>query len=227
MTNLWHSRQQALAALADEAPEVLSVLDDLFCLVDDCIGALEATDSDFGRVTALCMAKSRNLALGCYSLSLDSLAQEGGALFRPLLEGYELLTYFRLDPGRIEEALHNHLPSAGIVAKRIDGEYQGLREYLNRHASHLSLGPESMRHLLDLESEKPAQLIRSRQPFRLGVVLKNLQTLFAVFALVEIEGVNCALVAGSSVPPELADRMIELRQRGLRVFETALDELQA
>jgi hypothetical protein len=195
------------------------VLDDLFILVDDCVTALAAVDSTFGRVAGLYLAKARNLALGCYSLSLDSLAQEGGALFRPLFEAYELLTYFRLEPSRIDEVLENRLPSAGNIAKRIDGEYH--------HASHLSLGPESMRHLVDPQSGEPGLMIVTRQPFRLRIALVNLQTLFAVFALVGTEGVNCALFGGSPLQSELADRMVELKCRGLAAFDEAIGHLQA
>jgi hypothetical protein len=227
MPDLWRSRRQALEALADEAPPILHVLDDLFILVDDCVTALAAVDSTFGRVAGLYLAKARNLALGCYSLSLDSLAQEGGALFRPLFEAYELLTYFRLEPSRIDEVLENRLPSAGNIAKRIDGEYKGMREYLNNHASHLSLGPESMRHLVDPQSGEPGLMIVTRQPFRLRIALVNLQTLFAVFALVGTEGVNCALFGGSPLQSELADRMVELKCRGLAAFDEAIGHLQA
>jgi hypothetical protein len=139
MAGLWLSREHALAVLSEQTPDVLAALDDAFCLMDDCASALWAVNTPFARVTALYAAKSRNLALGCYSLTLDSLAQEGGALLRPLLECHELLTYFRLDPSRVHEALENRLPSAGSVAKRIGSNYQVARDYLNQHASHVSM----------------------------------------------------------------------------------------
>jgi len=227
MGNLWHSREQAARDLADKHPDVLQVLDDLFTLVDDCAEVLHATDSSFARVTALSVVKARNLALGCYSLSLDSLAQEAGALFRPLVEALELLKYFRLDPERVNEVLDDRLPKAGEIAKRIKGDYEELRKHLNRNASHLSFQPESMRHLLDFDWDKQQVTIRREQPFRLGVVLRNMQTVFGAFALVGIEAVNCTVLADCGAQSELADRMMALKTRGLRAFEAALRGSQA
>jgi hypothetical protein len=73
----------------------------------------------FARVCALTTAKGRNLLLGCHSLALDGLAQESGALLRPLLESV------------------------------ITGQFQFLRDHLNEQASHFSLGFYSVFHLLD------------------------------------------------------------------------------
>jgi hypothetical protein len=223
MSDLWQSREQALTALADNAPEVLAVLNDLFALIDDCAEALHRVDSPFGRVTALMVVKARNLAQGCYSLTLDSLAQEGGALFRPLVEAIELLTYFRLDPSRVEKALGVGLPKAGEVAKRIDGRFKELRGYLNAHASHLSLAPEALRHLLDLNLQE----VHIKQTFRLPVVLRNLQTLFATFLLLGVEAVNCVTVARNEVQHNLADRIETLKAHGLPVFEEAIRKAKA
>lgn len=218
MNNLWHSRDQASAELAKRAAEALSVLSELFALVDECAKELHGVDSPFGRVTALMIVKARNLALGCYSLTLDSLGQEGGALFRPLIEALELLTFFRLDASRVEEAIDKGLPKAGEVAKRINGRFEKLRNYLNAHASHLSLAPEALSHLLDLR----AQELRLEQPFRFLVALRNLHTLFAVFCLVGIEAVNCVTIAKNEVQHNLADRIEALKMQGLQVFEQAV-----
>jgi hypothetical protein len=227
MGNLWPSREQATKALADKQPEVLQVLDAVFVLVDDCAHALHTTDSPFARVSAVVLVKARNLALGCYSLSLDSLAQEAGALFRPLVEAFELLTYLRLDPERVDEVLDGRLPSAGEIAKRIQGHYKRLREYLSKNASHLSLTPESMRHILSLDAERQQVELRTEQPFRLEVVLRNLQVLFALFAQVAIEAANCTVMAGCPAQSEISDRVDRLRTRGMRVFEAALGSPQA
>jgi hypothetical protein len=129
--SLWNSRERALAILQEEYPEVLDVMNSLFMHVDECGDSLFKVDSAFGRVTAITVAKSRNLAQGCYSLALDSLAQESGALVRPLVETLELLTYFRLDPKRAMEATERDLPKAGQIAKRIGSEHKSLRGYLN------------------------------------------------------------------------------------------------
>lgn len=193
------------------------VLQGIFDVVDECIGRLEAVNQPFSRVCALTLTKARNLALGCYSLSLDALGQEAGALLRPLLEALELLTYFRLDPPRIEEALEGTLPKAGVVAQRIEGKFKRLREYLNANASHFSFGPDAMLHLVDFRDGQ----LKVAQPFNELVLHGNLQFLFAIFAWVRIEAVNCVSVAANHVDHELADRADALRQRGLQVFEVS------
>jgi hypothetical protein len=227
MAGLWLSREHALAVLSEQTPDVLAALDDAFCLMDDCASALWAVNTPFARVTALYAAKSRNLALGCYSLTLDSLAQEGGALLRPLLECHELLTYFRLDPSRVHEALENRLPSAGSVAKRIGSNYQVARDYLNQHASHVSMQPACMQHLVELADEGSWSAVRTHQPFRPRVALFNLHLLFAVFGLASIEAANCAAVAECPEAQDLSDRVFEVKERGLAVFEVALSAAQA
>jgi hypothetical protein len=101
-------------------------------------------------------------------------------LFRPLIKSLELLTYLRLDPRRIQEALGGKLPKAGDVAKKIEGKFKELREFLNTHASHLSLSlsPEAMFHLVDLKSGR----LRRVQAHKADVLRQNLRTLLAVLS---------------------------------------------
>jgi hypothetical protein len=154
------------------------------------VDRLEKLDQPFGRVCALVLLKTRNLGLGCYSLCLDGLAQEAGALFRPLLEGLELLVYFRLEPTRINEALEERLPKAGDIARKIEGKFKGVRDHLNRHASHLSVAPEAMAHFIDFR----AGWLRLVQPYNEGILRRNLRTLLAVLVWLAIEAVNCISV---------------------------------
>ena len=149
---MWATRRDADVALRGALKPYADLLHEAFQAIDTAGGRLEGLDGPFGRVCALVLIKARNLALGCYSLSLDGLAQEAGALFRPLIESLELLTYLRLDPRRIREALDGKLPKAGEIASKIEGKFKELREFLNTHASHLSLSPEAMFHLVDLKS---------------------------------------------------------------------------
>jgi hypothetical protein len=39
-------------------------------------------------------------------------------LLRPILEAYELLIYFRLEPSRVDQAIDGKLPSPGKRAKK-------------------------------------------------------------------------------------------------------------
>jgi hypothetical protein len=53
------------------------------------------------------LVKAKNLALGSYSLVLDGLGQEAGALMRPMIEYAELLAYFRLHPEMVKLSATN------------------------------------------------------------------------------------------------------------------------
>ena len=212
--SVWNTRHEAEQATAGELRPEGDSLQALFDSVDQCVDRLWKADSHFGRVTAVIATKARNLALGCYSMSMDGLAQESGALLRPLIEALELLTYLRLDPTRVDEATDGRLPSAGIIAKRIEGEFKDLRDHLNSHASHISLALDSMRHLLDIGAGQ----VRTTQPHRTSVLRHNLHMVFAVFARVAIECVNCVSVADGRVDDDLADRVEREKVRGLTVI---------
>lgn len=220
--NLWNSREHALTILQEEYPEVLNVLSSLFMFVEDCGNSLFEIDSAFGRVTAITVAKSRNLALGCYSLALDSLAQESGALVRPLVETLEILKYFRLDTNRAIAATEGKLPKAGEIARLIGGEHKPLREYLNEHSSHFSLSEYSIRHLLDFQSSETNVGLRMHQGFLLPVVIENLYVLYSLLALIGIEATLCVSVAGCRDKVRLGARMEALRHRGIAAFEKAM-----
>lgn len=116
---MWETRRLAEQALGQSLSPFSDLLDEAFASVDDGIGRLEQVDTPFGRVCSLVVIKARNLVLACYSLSLDGLAQESGAIFRVLIESLELLQYLREDPQRVIEVLENRLPQAGVIAQRI------------------------------------------------------------------------------------------------------------
>jgi hypothetical protein len=198
--DLWQSRKQSLEWLETELVEQSTLVDEGFELLDKCISLLNQyskTSNDelngrFARVVNLTLAKTRNLLLGSYSMMLDALAQEAGALLRPILEAYELLTYFRLEPSRIDQAIDGKLPKSGEIAKKIEGEFQDLRGYLNTHASHLSFSYESARHLLDYQTLE----IKAIQNHSIDVFKNNLATLNAVQVLVVAEAIRCLDVIG-------------------------------
>lgn len=147
---LWKARTEALTFLRRERPSQIEVIEELFALADDCIDAFEAqADDRYSTVCGLTTLKAKNFALGMYSLTLDGLGQEAGALARPFVEYTELLTYFRLDPEAVSEALAGELPNAGTRAKKIGGTYKPFREQLNKHASHAAYSSHSLAHLRD------------------------------------------------------------------------------
>jgi len=128
----------------------------MFSLIDRCVDRYEATagSDSYARVCGLTLLKAKHLAFGAYSLILDGLGQEAGALLRPFVEYTELLTYFRKFPGKVDAAAFGKLPSAGERAKAINGIYKELREHLNQHASHGSYSRYALGHLTEPGSGK-------------------------------------------------------------------------
>jgi len=212
---LWNTRKQAEYALEKGLAHCAMLSDEVFLTIDDLVSCLEALNQPFGRVCALVLIKARNLGLGCYSLFLDELGQESGALFRPLLECLELLTYFRLEPTRIEEALENRLPSAGNIAKKIKGQIKFMRDYLNTHASHVSLAPEPNSHLINFSEGR----IRKVQPFKEKVLYENVLLLLSVLVWIEIEAVNCISIGERKINEALINKVEGLRKRVLALHD--------
>ncbi|WP_143308079.1 hypothetical protein [Candidatus Entotheonella palauensis] len=127
----------------------------------------------------------------------------------------ELLTYIRLDPNRVDEALEDRLPTAGIIAQRIEGKFKGLRDHLNAHASHLSMAPEAMAHLVDFRVGR----LRLVQPYNEEVLRGNLRTLLAVLIWLAIEAVNCVSVGENNVDDILANRVEDIKRRAFVLFD--------
>jgi hypothetical protein len=198
--DLWQERQKSLEWLEAELQEQKVLIENGFVLLDECITLLnkaskeskDELNSRFARVTNLTLAKTRNLLLGSYSMMLDAIAQEAGALLRPILEAYELLIYFRLKPSRVDQAIDGKLPGPGQIAKKIEGEFKELRDYLNTNASHLSFNFESARHLVDYQTFE----IKAIQNQTIGVFKTNLTTLNGFQYLIVIEAMNCLATAG-------------------------------
>jgi len=210
---LWSTRRQAEAALSGELKPFADLLGEAFAAVDSSAARLESLGYPFGLVCAVFVIKARNLGLGCYSLSLDAVAQEAGALFRPLIEHLELLTYLKLDQARVNEALEDRLPSAGEIARRI----KSVREYLNTHASHLSLSPESIKHVVDLGAGR----LRSTQPYNATVLRGNLRVLLGILVSIAIEATNCLTVGAppGSIDDGHLNTVESLQQRAFGLIE--------
>ena len=212
---LWKTREAALECLGSSMAAEAQVLEETFEIVDECVHALEDFEKPFPLACGLTLVKARNLALGSYSLALDGLAQEAGALLRPLLETLELLAYLRLEPSRADEFVDERLPKAGEIAKRIDSKFGNVREFLNTHSSHFAPTHHALAHLVDLKDLR----FRTQQLSDPTLLRRNLQFIFAVFVWVAIEGVNCVSVNADAVQHGLADRVKELKARGLSLFD--------
>ena len=218
--NIWSTREKSLHWLEHELrPESLHLQDgfdylrniiELFEKLGLNEGESEA--AQFCRISAITLAKYSHLLLGNYSLMLDGLAQEAGALLRPLIETYELLVYLRQDKSRINEVLEDKLPSAGIIGKRISGDYQDLREYLNDNASHFSYKTDSVKHLFDQNAR-----IQPIPNLGLRVLRNNLKLLNAFQVFVLFEAVNCLFAIGFDAN-ELTSEVEKWRDTSLEIF---------
>ncbi len=218
--NLWYAREKSMTWLDNELMQESDLLQQGFDFLDQSIGNFdqfgylegETLQGKFSRICGITLAKATRLLLGCYSLTLDGLAQEAGAILRPTIEAYELLVYFRLEPTRVEQVINDRLPKAGEIGQRILGNYKNLREHLNKNASHFSYQMDSMRHLFDSEMK-----IKSFPNHTIDVFRRNLLVLNAFQVFIVFEVLECFIVIGVDVN-EFANEIENWKKKSLAVF---------
>jgi hypothetical protein len=198
---VWEYRAHALNALEGALSREAAIVDGGFSLIDVIIKRLAAhqTENAYAQTYALILVKVKHFGQACFSLALDGLAQESGALLRTWIESLELLRYLNTDPQppkRFERIWQSKLPSAGEIAKKIGGHFQPLRNMLSDTASHFKMRPESLRHVLDAHTGE----VKGEQIFSEGVVRTNLATCSYFLYFSAVEAVVAAGVAG--VPNE-------------------------
>jgi len=211
--DMWSVRNQALADLASNLPQESEVIEEAFGLLDKCIEHLfSSATGEYEKFAIVCchtLIKAHRFALGCYSLCLDGLAQEAGALLRPLIETWQQLIFYRQKPERIELALANRLPQAGDIAREINeelhNELRGLRTYLNTTASHFSFQEESL---------APMSMAYHGESLK-----NNLRSLFSVTWPIANESAKCLSIIGQ-LDNALIDAIEACRETGLRIFDT-------
>lgn len=213
----WQTRTDALTYLESNRQGQLALTRQLLATIDECIDAYEsaAGSNTYCRVCGLTLVKAKHLAVGAYSLALDGLAQEAGALLRPFIEYTELLTYFRKFPQMVDRALENDLPKAGERARAIEGVYKGFRDHLNTHASHSSYSHHSLAHLLE------PRTLRFKKTQRMvpHVLDRNLQDLTIQVYLLLREAVLGLEETGVPTFEKLASVTDDLRARLIREFD--------
>ncbi len=214
---MWKTRNKSLELLEGDFKGRADIMEEMFSLIDGCIELFEKKSNGdaYHRFCGLTLLKAKNLSLGCYSLFLDGLGQEAGALLRPLIEYNELITYFTLDPSRIQEAMDDNLPSPGKRAQIIEGDFKEFREHLNEHASHSTYSYYSLNHLLD----KPTMGFRKVQQMFPKVLDKNIGDLFAHMLLLTREALRCLDTMENGYADSQISIYEELKAKGIREFE--------
>lgn len=214
---LWTARTEAVAYLEASHADQLAVLSRTFDLIDQSIDAYEslAGGDVYARICGLTLLKAKNLAVGAYSLILDGLGQEAGALIRPFIEYSELLTYFCKFPKMAERAADNDLPKAGERARAIGGIFKEFRDHLNSHASHSSYSHYSLAHLLEPQTHRFKKLQRAVPK----VLDKNLKDFVVQLFLLAREGVLSLNRLSSPQYEELAALTDQLKEDMVHVFE--------
>jgi hypothetical protein len=150
-TNPWPNRDVALAYLTERQPSRLRVFTQALEHIDSCIEEFErqAPSSPLAKACGITLAKGKNFALSSLGVISDGYGQESGVLLRLLVEHIELLNYLERFPDEATNALANQLPSAGVRAKRVEGKFKFLRDFLNEHSSHGSFSDHSIGHVIN------------------------------------------------------------------------------
>jgi hypothetical protein len=215
--NLWLARRAAEHSLEGGMAIECGLLDRAFQQAEYLAQRLSALEplTPFSCMAGLVTAKARNLAHACYSLALDGLAQESGAIGRVWLESIELLTFLRLFPETAETLLGGkRLPSAGERAKKVNSSVGNIRKYWNETASHMGFEWDTWRHIVKESSGK----LQTRQEFRYTTLRGNLEFIFAMMIWTIRESVLCLNAAQGFVEEGIARQMDSLRDECFKAF---------
>jgi len=223
MMDLWAERSRALEALKGELAVENALIERAFQLLEDIAQALpvQATNNVFGSIAALVTAKGLALGRGTWSLMLDSLGQEAGAISRPWVEAVELLMYLRKDPAHLKQVVEGTLPSAGERAKAIGGFAKPLRDHWNLSASHIGTEAETWAHMFNLKTAT----VKTRFRYSEAVLRGNMKILFGMLAWNITEASLCLRAPHGRMPQPLARQVDSLISEDLQVFDHPSTEL--
>lgn len=160
------------------------------------------------------LAKGYCLCLGDYSLGLDGLSWEAGALRRALLEVIERLHWLKNDPSRARKLDVDRSNRTGKIARSTGSPFQDARSYLSETASHFVLSTE----VVNLLTDSATGYLLVVPKFDRTQLHKTLSRLFVNLLQLLIVAVNC-LAAGSEPNHDLADELEHLRETGFRIFK--------
>jgi hypothetical protein len=211
---MWTVREESIQALKVGLKEEGDMISEGFSIIDEMIQKFNdlSPRTDLSTLSGLLLVKGKNLCFGMYSLALDGLAQESGALLRPTIECIELVQFFYDDQERLKLVFENKVPSAGEVAKAVNGKFKKLREFLNENASHLSISIDSLMHLIDWTD----RTFKPKQKYSETVLRKNLSTLFYFISFLIVSTVNCLDKCGCQ-SETLVQKINQWRDRGQKI----------
>ncbi len=210
-SDLWATRKQAEKAVVGSLKHGADCIQKAFTLLNECLEQLGTVDTAYTRICSIACKKGRREALGCYSLVLDGLAQEAGALLRVLIETTEQLRYFREDPTRVSQAESGKMPPAGEIAQKIQGDFKALRDALNEDASHFGFSEESTRHIKDFQDHS-LTTYEGEAPLQ-----KNLRMLFIFMMFLTKETAQC--LEKANIPPnQLLEQIDDCALMGVEAF---------
>lgn len=219
---MWVTFEQARTIIETDLSKEAEAIGELFDLSDQVVLALaKSSHITACRIGAFALLKARRLATGAYLLSLNCLAQEGGALFRLLQEAWEFLIYVAEDPSRAEAVAEGKKPSAGTIAKAIEGKFKDMRDHLNTHSAHLSFTYEAMGHLFD---PRTGGLRVKNQPDA-AVIKKNMGPMFGLMFLALGEGISLLSLADEAAFSSFGSRHAELQKQAYGLFKGTTDGL--
>jgi len=212
---MWECRTKSLNALENSLKDNGLIIYEGFKIIDELINKFEALSNQnlFPEVCGIILLKGKKYCLSLFTSLLDGFGQEAGALLRPSIECYELFTYIRTDPNRINEIIEDKLPSAGERAKIIGGQFKEIRDYLNSNASHFSFSGDSIRHLYDLEKDS----FRKKQEFNEDVFVRNLKIIYSLQVMLIHESFESLKII-HDLPKELHKNISDWNKKGNEIF---------
>ena len=220
MENFSKVREISLQQLAGSLAAEGRTIDEGFTFLEAVIDVLALKSGSDNRASLMVatLLKARNFERAIYTLALEGLAQEAGALLRPLTECIDLLSYLRLVHDAPEKILQGRLPKAGDIAAKVGGPFKNLREHLNEHASHFAATAESLFHVANLRNFSfQKEVVNSPKLLRY-----NLGSLFIFQALVGIEAFESLKTFGlmSELLQQTFPRWVE---QGLHAYDGYLE----
>jgi len=217
MNNYFNTKRTSEEYFFKEMSTEKELLEELMAIVDKCIDLFEAkagNSNGYHLICGISLIKARNYFLICLSSALDGLAQEGGALLRPMLEYIELLQYFQEDSARVKQAQEDKLPNAGKRAKMINSSFQDLRKYLNEEASHSSFKENSIGHVVTNSDN-----LLKNQNFSEKNLSTNIQFILIFLYYMAAVSVNCLNIQEQGSAEKEAIQLMIIREQRMKKLD--------